>query len=219
MKIKFILLSALGLLVYINSHEKFTASTHNNINENTGFLSFAVGDAAKTLTEILPKLSYEEKLKYALAMDIFYSKNHPGYVGGFDDGTEKPKPELVDYYIKISLESDSSLDDSAKLDALVKEYNLDAKDPAPQAMLFLEDSKKKLSEMLNEVSKELRFKYAKAIEVDYGKSHPGFVGGFDDSEQEASEDKVIGFLKVFLESMPVYDDVDYLEELVKKYDL
>ncbi len=218
MKIKFILLSALGLLAYINCHEKFTASTHN-INENKSFLSLAVGDTAKTLTEILPNLPYEDKLKYALAMDIFYAKNHPGYVGGFNDGTEKPKPEIVDYYIKISLESDPSLDDLAKLNALVKEYNLDEKVPALQAMLFLEDAKKKLSEMLNDVSKELKFKYARAIEVDYGKSHPGFVGGFDDSAQEASEDKIVGFLKVFLESMPVYDDVDYLEELVKKYDL
>lgn len=215
MKIKFLLLSALGLIGYIYSHEKFTPSTHND-----SFLAgVGAADPAKTLSEILPNLSYDDKLKYALAMDLYYAKNHPGYVGGLDDGKGKPKPEIVDYYIKITLESDPSLDNLEKLDALVKEFNLNNPSPAPEAMLFLEDGKKKLSEMLNDVPKELKFKYARAIEVDYGKSHPGFVGGFDDSVKEASEDKIIGFLKVFLQSTPVYDDIDYLEELVRKYDL
>lgn len=213
MKIKFLLLSALGLIAYINSHEQYNSASLNN-----SFLALTT-DPAKTLTEILSTLSYDDKLKYALAMEFYYVKNHPGYVGGLDDGTGKPKPEIVDYYIKMTLESDPSLDNLEKLDELVKEFNLNTPEPAADNITFLEDVKKKLSEMLNDVPKELKFKYAKAIEVDYSKSHPGYVGGFDDYSEGASEDIVIGFLKVFLQSMPVYDDIDYLDELVKKYDL
>lgn len=207
MKIKFILLSALGLLALIKSSVV-------PFRENLEFLALAA-DGAKTLSEVLPSLDIKQKYIYALAMDLFYAKNHPGYVGGFNDSSKEADEALIDLFIKVKLETDPTLDDLDTLNALVKQFNLDEKS---QNLVLLAETQA-LSEILSTLTKEQKIKYARAIDLDYASGHPWYVGGFDDSDVEVSEEKVNSYIKVMLVSNPAYDNLDLLNQLVEKYKL
>jgi len=215
MKIKFILLSALSIFPFIFTHE---ISQDNQIQLSENFLSVSnfQKDNSESLTNILETLSYEQKIMYALAINRYYSKNHPGYVGGFEDYIRNPNDKLISNFIKMCLENDPSLNNIEKMEIILKEYNLN--NEKFQINVYLAE-KRKLSDVLNTLTKEMKYKYAHAIDLDYAHNHPGYIGGFDDSPDEVSEEKVILYIQTFLQSEPIYDDLDLLDELVKKFDL